>query len=274
MSDSQEAAPNETGCPFCGNEFGREAKLILDCCMLICVTCYEWRVEDAESGSREFQCLACGEHHVLPESGFPSVRQLPRKVQKPVPPQAKQLEPQIKRVQAELEALLGFDWREHVEQTCERLEFEVREAAHSAVKHIGELERTLLKQIDEYRQRCLDARSSPCQMAAETKSEVNDLATQFQEFSRKWMDYFRQLSAYARESEIEAAVLESQQFGDQIKQLEQKLRTSALNGSMLQFSGHSEFFSKADLLGQLAEISTCGTRSESRTGEFSLVWEK
>ena len=91
---------------------------------------------DEHAQSRRFICRACGEYHTLPESGYPNCNQPPRlvKVEKPLSPQAKQLQTVVKHVREGLDKLHQFDAREHVQQECERLELQVSEAAERATQ--------------------------------------------------------------------------------------------------------------------------------------------
>ena len=263
----------EAACRFCGTEFGQVAKLIPDCGELICLACYDSLVKDAQV-SREFKCKACREYHVLSDSGFPEVRQLPRSslFEAPLCPQAKDLITLVHKVQQELEAMQAFDSRECIEQQCEQLELEVSEAAERASKHIDVLERRMLKQIKEYRQRCLDAlNAESSQQMDKIKSQLDVLAKDVDKIGQKWTDYFCQLSDNGKVSEIEEALVHGRKCEARIKKLEQKLRNSALNGSKLRFNERKEFCLETGHLGQLVEIST-GTGLNSESGELAFCF--
>ena len=270
---SQETEPSEASCSFCEKEFGPVAKLVPDCGRLICLKCYDWLVEDLAE-SRRFKCRACKEHHSLPESGYPNCKQLPRPFDKALPPQAKELQALIKNIQQELTKLEKFDAREHIERHCERLELEVGEAADWAVKYIDKTEKDLLSQIKKYRQRCLDALAADAELSPEigelkrsiskTKSRLDALVKEIDEFSDKWTQHFRELSVYVKESEIEAALGRGQHFETRIEQLEQELKDNALNRSLMQFkaSDHSDL--EPDVLGKLVEIATRDIREDKK----------
>ena len=270
---SREAEQNAALCSFCQQEFGQVAKFIPDCGRLICLRCYE-RLMDDHAQSRRFTCRACGEFHTLPESGYPNCNQPPRlvKVEKALPPQAKELQTVVKHVREGLDKLHQFDAKEHVEQECERLKLEVSEAAERATKQIDQWERGLFKQIDDYRQRCLGALTAdePSSQFGKlqasinrTKSRLDALTKEIDEFSDKWTEYFRELSVYAREKEIEDALGRGQDFEARIERLGKELRENALTGSVMQFKPTSQSdLETLLLLGKLEEISTSSSRGE------------
>ena len=96
---------------------------------------------DDHAQLRRFTCRACGEYHTLPESGYPNCNQPPRlvKVEKPLSPQAKELQTVVKHVREGLHKLHQFDAKENVEQECEQLKLEISEAAERATEQIDQM---------------------------------------------------------------------------------------------------------------------------------------
>ena len=154
----------------------------------------------------------------------------------------------LKQAREKLEELEEFDSREHIEQQCERLELEVSEAAERASKHIDVLERQILKQIKEYRQRCLDA------LATRPSTRMEELQARIDETKSR-------LDDLSKESEVKAALERGQQIQSRVEQLEQELRNYALNGSKMLFNERWLFYLERGHLGELLELSA----SESHT---------
>ena len=152
-------------CSFCDRKFTNTVKIIPDCGNLICGDCYDFLEMDVQESDRSYRCKACRLRHVLPANGYANCNQLlglarsmPEERQMSV--QAKSLRNLVKAVEKELKTLEEFDPREYIEQECEKLELEISEAADFATRHIDKIERELLTQIKEYRQRCLDSYST------------------------------------------------------------------------------------------------------------------
>ena len=168
-----------------------------------------------------------------------------------------------------------FDQAGGVEDHCVQLEHDVHQAAESAVKHIHEIEKDLLKQIQDYRQGCLDAltaqsseSSSKDDQSASQNSQSGDslteepevdlktLTKEIEEFSTKWNEYFKRLNSLASDSEIEAAIPQTDELKARIKTLEQETRNNALLESTVLFTSGTVFHSSRDHLGELVRIST------------------
>ena len=275
MQDPLEVFNRFTTCPFCQTKFSGVVKFIPECGELICGICYD-HLKDGES--REYNCKACDQVHVLPENGLADFKRfadlLRHPIEKPLSDQAKKLKNLIEHVQDEMVKLEAFDPRDHIEQHCVQLELEVSQAAESAVKHIHEIEKDLLGQIRVYRQQCLDALStqaSPETLALvfpegsfikPTKVNISGLRNQVHYFSNQWEDYFKRLNSLASEKKLDGAIKQAEFFRAQMRKFEQQMRNRALRESAMQFNPRSSFHAVKDHLGELVEISTVAKLKE------------
>ena len=278
--DPLEAYRRAVTCSFCESKMRDVVKLIPDCGKFICGHCYQ-DLRECLDDSGEFECKACNRRHKLLEKGFADCTQLldllRHPIEKPLSPQAEKLKHLIETVQEEIGRANALDSKQYVDEHCERLELEVCKAAQSAVKHIQELERGLLKQIEEYRRRSLDGEVSF--KNDQSKALVNNapqmlnleaLSKEINQFATKWTEYFQQINSYATDKEIEVALGQGELFQSRIEYIEQEMRNSALeNISRLQFNAKAAFLSQSDHLGELVEISIQGNGVTSK-GELSF----
>ena len=237
-------------CPFCRSKFSGGVKLIPDCGKCICDACYD---DLKRSDSKVYRCLACGQSHVLPENELPNcalvLDLLRQPIEKPLSQQARKL----KRLVENLEDEMALS-------SCR--------AAESAVKHINKIEADLRKQIQMYRLQCLNTiaaespkycfqidqnRASSMNRAA---SDQRALAKDVRDFSAKWNDYFKRLNSSASESELEAAVSQTDFYRARIRTLDQEMRNGALGNMIMQFNPKASFHSARDHLGRLVEVTT------------------
>ena len=269
MQDPLEVFNRVTTCPFCQTKFSGVVKLIPECGEFICGICHD-HLKDGES--KEYNCKACDQVHVLPENGLPDCKRfadlLRHPVQKPLSKQAKKLKNLIEDVQEEMANLEAFDPKDHIEDHCVQLELEVSQAAESAVERIHKIEQDLLNQIRAYRQQCLNglAAQQPPEASSEkvpegpfiqrTNMNLSALKSQILHFSARWNDYFNKLNSFRSDNNLESAIRQIGLFQDRMRILEQEMKNRALGESLLQFNPNTSFQYDQDNFGQLEEIST------------------
>ena len=78
-----------------------------------------------------------------------------RKFERPLSDQAKVLKTQIAEVIRELEDLKSFNPQDIINNRCDQLEIDLIEAVESARKHIDKIEDSWLKELKNYREKCL-----------------------------------------------------------------------------------------------------------------------
>ena len=280
MQDPLEAYNQAVTCPFCRTKFSDVIKLIPDCGSFICGACFD-ELSESLDGSKRFKCRVCDHHHVLPENGLWNCKMLlnlvRHPIEKPLNEQAKKLRLRIENVQEELSKLDSFDPRELLEHRCVQLEHEISLAAESAVKHIHEIEAGLLKQIKEYHQRCLDSFATQTSqsptgqlrvpLSNEAKLDLDSLTKEIRDFNSKWNDYFKRLNALASDSELEAAISQTDTFRARIRTLDQEITDQALSGKFLQLNLKASFCAARDHLGGLVETSTVKVNQKTSRGE-------
>ena len=269
MQDPLDAYHQATTCPFCQTKFSDVVKVIPECGKCICGTCYS-ELRRSLDDSKDYKCLACDEIHVLPENDLCNCTQLvgllQHPIENPLSEQAKKLKLLQQNVQEELARLEGFDPMDCIEQHCLQLELEVRQAAESAIKHINKTETDLLTRIQVFQQRCVDALTTQSKkssakleelgsMATEPPEDLVGLSSEIGNFSSKWSGYFKRLNALASESEVEPAIKQTGVFRSHMRMLEQRIRSQALCGSMMQFNPNASFYLSRDHVGELFEIS-------------------
>ena len=256
-------------CPFCQTKFSDVVKLIPDCGSFICGTCYDVLAERLGQ-SKEYNCTACDQQHVLPENGMANCKQLVgllrNPVEKPLSEQARKLKLLVKNIEEELASLNVFDPRDYIEQHCAQLRESVSQAAESAIKHIHELESDLFNQIEAYRQRRLDSLTTQSSKSGQLQVSFNKTRMKCEVFTKEiskfiatWNDYFKRLNASASDNEVEAAINQTGIFQARIRTLDEETKNSALNDSLLHFNPEKSLYSSRDHLGELVEISAHGS---------------
>ena len=148
-------------CSICHLQFVDVVKLLPDCGESICGDCFDaLKSEVNESG--EFMCQVCQETHLMPKKGLADNKSVLKmlkstKMEKPLSEQATTLKSALKSIESQIEAIRAFNGADHVNHHCDQLEIQVQDAIESAAKRLSQVEEDLLKQINEYRQRCLDS---------------------------------------------------------------------------------------------------------------------
>ena len=223
-------------------------------------------MDDEESN--EYKCVACGERHTLPSIGLPDNKPFlallskMKPPEKPLHPNAKRLRELVREIEEKMRELQSFDRKQVIEIECQQLEQKLKDAVESARDHLKEIETKMMKQISEYRERCLANHQFKQTSEPEnsTKCELNALMKEVGEFNAKWNDYFGRIEVYATENEIEDALLQTALYVSMMESMKARIRKEALNWEKMLFHVNSQFLQEWNHVGEIdiiAETSKC-----------------
>ena len=237
--------------------FVNTIKLVPECGESICGDCCE-EITIMTNDPGKYTCKACKGVHSLPESGLPDCKALLRilrqkNLEKPLSDQANSLKDKVDVIQNRLQDLKSFDSLDYINLQCDSLELEVREAANSAYQHISEIEEHLLKEINDYRQECLNSLHS-----YSSKQSLGVLSSEADAFIQRWTDYFSRLDVLASEREIGLAFSQANSLNTKIQSMEEKLRAETLQYKSLRFKLNESFFQEKTCIGQIV-FTRCHT---------------
>ena len=263
MSQTEAEVDEEFCCSFCEERFSDVIKFIPDCGNNICGRCYEDLKEDVDEQTKEYKCVACKEIHTLPPNGLRDNKALMIAVKKMKPPEkalhpnAIKLRDLVKQVQDQMEKLQTFDGKQFIELECGRLEQELSDAIESAVDHLKEIETKMMKQISEYRERCIANLSKKSSEPEDTteQQELKAVTKEVSEFNTRWNDYFKQIEVYESESDIEAALAQTGEFMLKMESMEERMRKEALNWEKMVFHVNSQFMKEWKHVGEMEIIA-------------------
>ena len=101
--------------------------------------------------------------------------------------------------------------------------------------------------------------------------ETNAIAQEISKFRAKWSDYFKSLNSLASDNQLEAAIQQSKIFQLRMKKIDQELKSRALCDTIIQFNPSDTFNSVQSHLGELAELSTKFTESQTK-GKIIFIY--
>ena len=244
-------------CAYCKKKFVDVVKIVPSCGESICGDCYEELKEGMEE-SFTFKCQACKKSHKMSEDGFIDNRSLSRmlkrqKIDKPLTEEAAKLKRMVNALEAQVRGLQSFDEQDYIHHHCDQLEVEVIEEINSLVKQLNEIEEDLLKQIREYRKRCLDAmttRSTKRSQANEQDQtfESIDVREEIDKFQARWNEYFNQADVIVKNIDIDDALKEAKDLEIRLHSLERALKSNALDGQILSFKANHSFIGDLNTL--------------------------
>ena len=246
-------------CSYCGHQFSDVVKLIPECGNSICGECEEELRDELEKLPAQYTCKACEEEgHMFPAKGLPTNKGLMNLVktapsERPLSEQAKKLREILERVDEEIKRLGSFNPEQYIREHFEQMKDQVCEAAESAVKHIKEIERELLRDIDERCQQYLASHVARLSAELEVSHKpTNKLQQEASEFILKWNDFFQKAGSYASDQDIESALAKAQSVLDEIEIRDKFSKLEANDETMIQFEANNLFLQTKDHLGKLA----------------------
>ena len=243
-------------CSFCHSKFTEAIKTIYGCGEAICGFCYD-DLKDSLDESGEYRCSACDEIHVMPKSGFTDNRGLlkllkKKMVEKPLSEPGKLLKSQLTVVKETLNAVKCFDGPEQVNLHCDQLESDVLVACESAINYFTTIQKELMKEIGEYRKKCLDSFelaefqhlsvSAASKQPESIKQKMDALTKEIDAFAAKWDEYFNSVNALASESEINLALAQADMFGKRLQSLSVAAKSQAFGGKQMEFKPRLDIF--------------------------------
>lgn len=153
--------------------------------------------------------------------------------------------------------LRNFDAAQEINSYCDDLESEVVLTTESAIKHLNELEKEMLKEINDYRHGLLLA----TQLNLNDISEVVGVTEELSEISNKIDQLSSQITAQLNQPCLSEAsdplALEAQgnELAGQVREAQKKVRSRKFKESFLSFQPNRTFLIERHHLGQLAKHS-------------------
>ena len=255
-------------CSYCHAKFTDVIKTVHGCGEAICGFCYDDLKESLDE-SGEYRCLACDESHVMPKTGFTDNRGLlkllnKKTVEKPLTDQAKLLKAQLAVVRDTLAAVHCFDGPQQVNLHCDQLESDVIVSCESAINYFNTVQKDLLKEITDYRKKCLDSFelaefqhlsvSATSKQPESIKQKMEAITKEIEEFGKKWDDYFNSVNALATDTEIILALVQADIFKQQLNALSASTQSQAFSGKLLEFKPKLKIFEDKNYLKQLGHL--------------------
>ena len=148
----------------------------------------------------------------------------------------------IADVAEKLTRVKTFDQSEEVNLYCDDLELQVMERVESAIKHLNDMEKELLAEIDGYRNRLLNslARSVQRQVSS-SQRRLEELTKELDERKRRWEG----------EDGVEKASDEARDLLFKLDLFENQLKNETFLGSMMTFEANQSFCQFKHHLGKL-----------------------
>ena len=141
-------------CAYCNERFGDVIKT-LKCGEAICGQCY---IELKKDCHFAFTCKACFSIHIMYENGLPDAKNLANiakvkriKVEKPLSNEAETLKKLLSDVHNHLNHMESFDGKSLINESCDKLESDIKRACGLAKDKFIEIESNLIKEVNEYR---------------------------------------------------------------------------------------------------------------------------
>ena len=213
MYYDQNQLEEQLKCSFCERIFNSTIKLISKCGHSVCGDCLEYeiqpQIECSESG--KFYCKPCEQEHEKPQNGFPDneslqgILQILRKYEK-LSQKEIGLRDMVEELSQAIDRLKDIDSIQEIENSCHSIEYQVIDAVESAINHLREIERKMLKKIDDRRTKLLENRVEPKIIYEPYMNELEKA----EEFLKKWREYFTDVTRASNDEEIEIAEQEAE----------------------------------------------------------------
>ena len=157
---------------------------------------------------------------------------------------------QLATVKDKLNTLKSFDRREHVNVYCDQLDCDVLTAFESARKRLNEIEQEMLKEIGDYRQKCLDDCSavSSAQATKTTKDQCNSQSESIQKQIEKLE---KEIGAFSEEcagymgrldEQNATATNKAHNLIKKADSLKRAIVGQVFSGKLMVFKPHTDFF--------------------------------
>ena len=264
-------------CEYCKQRFTDVVKLINECGNSICGKCYD-DLRDTMKQTDQYRCKACNQTHIMPKCGLGDVKTIMKMLNlkpevKALSDEALELKKLIEETQNRIERLKNYDERTEINQYCDLLQNEVKNAIENCTKILNKLEETYNKEIEIYREKLLSQKVdkkpakrfkansanlgneqlviSNSSAALIGNKELEDLSIELGEFSAKWFDYFAHINKAASTREIERAQEQAKDYSTRAKQIEVKKITAALSGNYLRFREDGILKRNTNIIGRL-----------------------
>jgi hypothetical protein len=188
MFYEEEQLSKKLMCPKCSQRF--DEPRMLPCANLICQRCISVIKDSIILNSNKFTCPLCNDHHDFPRNSlFPVCKQIkdlllqePKEVYRGV--QTEALKSNLSEIRTKISDL-DSDIKESAEKMkihCQSLREEVKLTTDNALNYIQELNRKMIKEIDDYELEL----TKPFSLNKNSETELVSFISDLKSFYHQW----------------------------------------------------------------------------------------